>query len=186
MTQSFRFPVLVLAAVLAGVMAGCSPAFNWRDARFDDAELTALLPCKPDRASRPQAIGGATVTLSMMGCEAGGAMFAVVMADAGDASRVARLQADWQAVTLANIRAMPVGAGDPGSATHAAPLRVGGADAAPGPVLVTARGQGADGQVVMSQAAYFSRGSRVFQAVVYAEKMNPDAAEAFFSGLRLP
>ncbi|RYX91360.1 MAG: hypothetical protein EOO28_26075 [Comamonadaceae bacterium] len=168
---------MTAAACIVAALGGCSPAFNWRDARFENAGLTALLPCKPDRGSKPVVMAGRPVTLSMMGCEAGGAMFAVAMVDAGDAGKVTEVLANWQAATLANIRAAP--------ATNAVPLKLAGASTAPAPSLVTARGQSANGKVVMSQAAYFVQGSQVFQAVVYAEKVNPEASDAFFSGLRL-
>ena len=37
---------------------------------------------------------------------------------------------------------------------------------------------------VTGQAAYFAQGSQVFQAVLYAEKIEPDVAETFFSSLK--
>ena len=59
-----------------------------------------------------------------------------------------------------------------------------GALALPQSVQVVASGQRADGSAVESHAAYFARGSRVFQAVIYADRLSPEAAETFFSGLR--
>jgi hypothetical protein len=47
-----------------------------------------------------------------------------------------------------------------------------------------ATGKRANGQAVSSQAAYFALGSQVFQAVMYADKISPDIAETFFSGLK--
>jgi hypothetical protein len=35
-----------------------------------------------------------------------------------------------------------------------------------------------------SRAAYFARGSRVFQAEIYTDRLKPEAAEPFFSGLK--
>ncbi|MFT4268410.1 MAG: hypothetical protein QM586_14520, partial [Xenophilus sp.] len=87
-------PVVLLACAL--LAAGCDPAFNWREVPLDDV-LTALLPCKPDRASRTLPLGEAQVTLAMVGCEAGGATFAVARLPADDAAQ-ARLRADaWRA-----------------------------------------------------------------------------------------
>jgi hypothetical protein len=37
---------------------------------------------------------------------------------------------------------------------------------------------------VQSQAAYFARGTSVFQAVVYARALKPEMTEPFFTGLR--
>jgi hypothetical protein len=50
---------------------------------------------------------------------------------------------------------------------------------------VQASGQRTDGRAVQSQAAYFSQGRQVFQAVIYADKMDPEVAETFFSSLKL-
>jgi hypothetical protein len=49
---------------------------------------------------------------------------------------------------------------------------------------VVASGQRADGSAVEGHAAYFAQGGRVFQAVIYSDKLKPEVAEAFFSGLQ--
>ena len=48
---------------------------------------------------------------------------------------------------------------------------------------VIASGQRADGSRVESHAAYFAHGSHVFQAVIFADQLKPEVADAFFSGL---
>ena len=45
---------------------------------------TALLPCKPDRGSRPVELAGQKLMMHMVGCEAGGAMFAVALVELAD------------------------------------------------------------------------------------------------------
>ena len=43
-----RFPVFFAAALAAGLaLAGCSPAFNWREVRPENTHLQVLLPCNP-------------------------------------------------------------------------------------------------------------------------------------------
>ena len=69
-----RFPVVFAAALAAGLaLAGCSPAFNWREVRPENTRLQVLLPCKPDKAQKVVPLGGQATTLSMLGCDAGGA-----------------------------------------------------------------------------------------------------------------
>jgi hypothetical protein len=115
----------------------------------------------------------------MLGCDAGGATFAVAVADLGDAASVGPVLAQWQAVTLANMKAAP------GSQPHqSAGLKIAGAALQPAPVLIEANGKRADGSPVRGQAAYFARGSQVFQAVLYAEKISPEVSETFFSSLK--
>ena len=173
-----RFPIFSaagLATLLA--LAGCSPAFNWREVRPDSTRLNLLLPCKPDKAQKVVPLGGQPTTLSMLGCEAGGATFAVAVADLGDAARAAAVLALWQGLTLANMKAAP-------GTAQALPLTIRGASAAPPVARVQARGQRADGTPVTGQAAYFAQGSQVFQVVVYAPQIAPEVAETFFSSLK--
>jgi hypothetical protein len=68
--------------VLLTLLSGCTPAFNWRETGFDQAGVTALLPCKPDRGTRAVQLAGQTAQMSMAGCEAGGAMFTVSLLEA--------------------------------------------------------------------------------------------------------
>ena len=79
------------------------------------------------------------------------------------------------------MRAPATGSGAP----QVAPLKLKGASGVPEPVLVQASGRAADGSAIEGSAAYFSQGSRVFQAVMYAGKNDPDARDTFFSSLRL-
>jgi hypothetical protein len=89
------------AVLLVAVLTACTPAFNWREVRFEGSALVALLPCKPDRAVRQLNIGGAQRNVSMMGCEAGGAMFTVTLMDVQDAQQVRSVLAQWQASSKA-------------------------------------------------------------------------------------
>ena len=63
------------------VLAGCTPAFNWREVSFDLAGMTALLPCKPDRGARSVQLAGQAMPMSMAGCESGGAMFTLSLVE---------------------------------------------------------------------------------------------------------
>lgn len=165
----------VFAAALFA-LAACSPTFNWREVRADSTALKAMLPCKPDRAVRTVPMAGRQVELKVLGCEAGGATFAVLTGDIGDPLRSGAVLAQWRAATLANLRS---GAG----AAQDRPFLPAGAMALPQSLRVSAAGQRADGSKVESQAVYFARGSRVVQAVIYADQVPAEAAETFFAGL---
>jgi len=175
----FPFTAFSAAAALTSLLAlaACSPDFNWRDARPEHTQLSLLLPCKPDKAQKVVPLGGQQTTLSMLGCEAGGAAFAIVVADVGDASQAAPLLAQWQKLTLANMNAAP-------ASIERLPLPIPGAQGPTQALRVTAQGRRADGAAVMGQAAYFSQGSQLFQAVLYAPKIAPEVAETFFSSLK--
>lgn len=175
MPRPLTFLTAVLAVLLA--LAACSPVFNWREVHPDNTRLGLLLPCKPDKAQKVVPLGGQATTLSMLGCDAGGATFAVSVAELGDAAKAASVLALWQSLTLANMKAAP-GSG------QALALRIPGASAEPPVARVGAQGRRADGSAVSGQAAYFAQGSQVFQVVMYAPQIAPEVAETFFSSLK--
>ena len=53
------------------------------------------------------------------------------------------------------------------------------------PVLVKALGQRADGSAIHSHALYFAQGTQVFQLVMLASTITPEAEEMFFSSVKL-
>ncbi len=164
---------MALFSAIALSLAACSPTFNWREVRPEGSALGFLLPCKPDKAEKTVPLGGQPAAMQLLGCDAGGATFAVAVADVGEVARVPAVLAEWQAATLANMKA---------GAPQVAPLKLKGAVQ---PVLVTAEGRRADGSAVTGRAAYFAHGTQVFQAVMYSGKLEADAAETFFSSLKL-
>ncbi|MEO6016936.1 MAG: hypothetical protein ABIP46_06745 [Polaromonas sp.] len=169
---------------MAFSLQACSPVFNWREVRPDNTRFSLLLPCKPDTAQKTVPLGGRPTALAMLGCDAGGATFAVAVADIGDATAAGPVLAQWQALTLANMKAPPPGAPGLAGATQVQALKLTGAGIQPPAVLVKAQGQRADGTAVSGQAAYFAQGSQLFQVVVYAGKLAPDVADTFFSSLK--
>jgi len=170
----FRFLILVNALL---ALAACSPAFNWREVRPEGTRLNLLLPCKPDKAQKVVPLGGQATPLSMLGCDAGGATFAVAVADVGDAAQAASVLARWQALTLANMKAAT-------ASLQPLALKIPGAAAGVAVSRVQAQGQRADGSAVSTQAAYFAQGSQLFQVVMYAPNIAPEVAETFFSSLK--
>jgi len=167
----------VLAMSSTALASGCSPQLNWRDVQPGNSGLKLLLPCKPDQGDKIVPLGGRPTKMTMLGCDAGGATFAVAFADVGDAPNLPEVLAQWQALTLANMKAMP-------ATTQSRPLRVPGASQEPAPVLVVAQGQRPDGTAVNGWAAYFSQGSQVVQVVMYASAIEPVAAEIYFASLK--
>ena len=169
-TRPLPRPVAALLIATA-MLAACSPTLNWREVRPEGTRLALLLPCKPDKAQKNVPLGGPATPLSMLGCDADGATFAVAVAQLGDASQAAPVLAQWQNLTLANMKAGPA---------QVSPLTMPGAAA----ILVKAQGRRADGTAVSGQAAYFAQGAQVFQVVMYAERITPEVAETFFSSLK--
>lgn len=162
-------------------LAACSPTLNWREVRTDTNSLRFLLPCKPDTAQKQVPLGPSEVQLNMLGCEAGGATFAVAWAELAPGADTAAVLQQWERLSLQNMRA----AAPAQAQAEAQPLKVVGAGSEPAPRLLQATGQTADGKAVQGHAAYFSSGSLIVQAVMYAPHISPDAADTFFTSLRL-
>ena len=171
----------LLCACCLALLAACQPTFDWRMVHPQHAALSALLPCKPQRAERSVELDGQTVLMEMLSCETGGAQFSIAdtnpIADPGSADA---LLGKWRAVTLANLRARSTGE---------RPFVPAGGLGLPGSVRVSASGQRLDGGTVTLQAAWFARatpdGVQLFDAVVYAPKLQQDVGETFFSSLKL-
>ena len=89
-----------IIAILVGLSA-CTPTFNWREVRFDQAGVTALLPCKPDRAVRVVQLAGQQVSTNMAGCEAGGAMFTAALFEVPTGAAMTAVERELKATSKA-------------------------------------------------------------------------------------
>lgn len=172
-------PSLLFPAVLA--LAACSPALDWREVPVDETGVVALLPCKPDRGSRSVPLAGVPTELKMTGCEAAGATFVVAHARLAAGASPGEALAQWRVATLAAMQ---------GRELRQEPYVPARALALTQSVRLSAEGRNADGRAVQAQAVWFARaaasGVEVFQAAVYASRVEPSAADAFFAGLRQP
>lgn len=162
-------------------LAACSPALNWRTLTLPEAALRLNLPCKPDHAQRSVELAGTTVALSMTGCEADGATFAVSTAALSDPSRAGVALTHWRAAVLARIGAQAADTEVPFVPPGALPL----AQA----VRMAAQGRKPDGSALYMQAVWFVRPlgpqMQLYHAVVYTDKPRPDVADAFIAGITL-
>ena len=175
----------VLAAGLLAAIAACSPVFNWRDARLGESDLVALLPCKPDHATRDVVLGGDQAAMQMVGCEAGGATFTIAYVVARDATQAADWQAAWKTTMSAKLQAQ---------APVESAIDVRGATSAPAPLQLAVRGGDTTVSGVPARVWWFAQASNVsrpgevtlYQAVVLGQASEPDAVTTFFESLRLP
>lgn len=96
-----KFAINLVVFIVATAAIGCTPAFNWRDVSFDGQPVTALLPCKPDRGVREVPLAGVPRTMTMAGCEAGGATFTVAVVRVDNSAELAQVKAELSAVNKA-------------------------------------------------------------------------------------
>jgi hypothetical protein len=165
---------------VAAVVAGCSPALDWRETRLKGPGLEATFPCRPVGQARQIELAGRLVTMQLDGCEAGGRTFAVGWADVGDPAAVGpALQALRQA-SAGKAVDRPARPRTDWAAPHGATPQ-----AAAGRWEL--RAAAPDGAVLAMDTAVFARGTWVVQASVIGPEPGPAAAAAlapFFEGLR--
>ncbi|WP_162578152.1 hypothetical protein [Variovorax sp. PBS-H4] len=181
MPLPFRARVAPLVLV-AAALGACSPVFNWREVPIADEGLVALLPCKPDRATRNLPLGGGSLSIAvdMTGCEAGGATFAVAHATAENPAQAEGWMRAWRSATRSQVA---------GGTIAETPATLPRAATSPAPVRLEVRQQVA-GDPAPAQMLWFAqqRGGKMalYQATVLGSPASADAATVFFEGLRLP
>lgn len=148
--------------VLACALAACSPALNWRQASV--ASVPVMLPCKPDKAQRSVTLVPHTLSMDMVGCEAGGGLFAVSRVELPEGVPAAEVLAAWRTQALAALRATQV---------QDQPIA--------GATRVLAQGLRPDGSAVQAQLLWRLRDRQIIHWAVYAEHLVPDMTDPFFA-----
>jgi len=166
----------VLAALLVSA-AGCAPALNWREVTPEGSGAVAMFPCKPSHEVRQVPLAGAPVRLAITACQAEGVMFALTDGDVGDPTRVGEVLDALRAAAVGNLS---------GAVTSEHRLQVEGMTPHPRSLALEVRGKMPDGREVHERLAFFSKGTRVYQATMFGPALDAEATETFFGGLRLP
>lgn len=111
---------LALALLVPGLLAGCSPRFNWREVRVDEAGYRVMFPDKPDAATRPIHLEDLPVDMTLQGARVDGMTFVVGTVRLSVPALAEGLPADATAsdVTASDVTA-PRAVGTEGSSTAA-------------------------------------------------------------------
>lgn len=165
----------VLRLALLAMLGACSPVLDWREVRVDDAALSAWFPCKPQRRVRDLTVGTVAVRMEMAACTADRSTYAVSFLAMPDAAAVTQMLEALRTAAVANIGGEPA---------RQSPFELSGAtpNLAAGRLWLSGRLPG--GAAVREQAAFFTRGLRVYQASVIGPAIAPDAVETFISNLK--
>ena len=134
-------------------------------------QLTTLLPCKPDRATRPITLEGETVNLEMAGCEAAGALYTVSRIQMEDATRAQAIMVRLRKASLASVQAGTIhpvaNSGDEHSSFD---VQVDGKDPA--------------GSAVQAHFKWMMQGQSAYQVAVYAPSLQAGQVEGIVGGIR--
>jgi len=165
------------ACAVAGLLAACAPALDWRDVRPSGSGVTLLMPCKPVMQERSVRLAGSPVRLSLQACTADGQTWGIAHADVADPARVGAALGELRASAANNVT---------GGAPETMPLQVPGATPQAASGRVRFEGRLPDGRRVQMQLAVFAQGTRVFQATVLGESLPAEAVQTFFESIRFP
>jgi len=172
--RSLNLPVpglrmLAPAMLAASLLAGCNPAYNWRDHVNQEGRYQVLFPAKPATFTRPVDVDGLRVEMTMTAAEVDGATFAVGAATAPDA---ARARAALPAMRLALLR--NIGADDVESPAAQDSLHVDAAGAV-------------NGRPMRLHGRFEARGTRFYQVIVLgpANAVPPEQVEQFLTSFTL-
>ena len=171
-----RRMIAALSIAVTGCLVACSPALNWREIRPPDSAVTAMFPCKPDHHSRRVTVAGAERSMHLSSCTASDNVYALSQVNAGQADRVTPVLEALRQVAAENVGGPTTVKGTqpvPGMAPHPLAQRLGW------------NGTRADGSAIAAQAMFFTQGTQVYQATVVGTRIDTEAADTFFSGLKL-
>ena len=155
---------------MLATLAACSPRLNWREVQL--GRLIALLPCKPDSASRKVVLDGQTLNMDMAGCEASGALFAISRVQAADAVQAGALLPALRQASLDNVQMHDV---------H--PMANSGSTQTSFDLL--AEGQRTDGSPLQARFKWLQQGAEVYQLAAYAEHLSAEQTDNLVNEARL-
>ena len=162
-----RLPI-ISAATLA--LAACSPGLDWREVRPDGADVLLMFPCKPTISAHP-ATRAEPVAMGLAQCEAAGQSFALSWAEVDDPTQLTPALHQMRtslATKMAARPSVPKALQVPGMTPNA-----------------EAQQQTLIGAQQQAQVAVFTRGRRVYQALMLGARPNAAAWDAFLNSLRL-
>ena len=170
-------PSLAALMLMALALAGCSPKFNWREVRLEQSGVALLFPCKPDTQVRQVDMDGQALSMTLSGCSAGDASFALAYARLGEGSPPGPVLRRWRELTLSNLGAQGIN-------EMAYPLP--GVRSDEQSVRLGAAGRRPDGSSLVAQAFWFTQDRWIYQASVLAERPREAEVDTFLTSIRLP
>lgn len=95
----------IASLLLACALCACSPKYDWRDYRSNDAPYAVLFPGKPATQTRTIKLDQLEVSMAMSATEVDGVVFAVGSAQVADAAQAPRAVDAMQTAMVNNLGA---------------------------------------------------------------------------------
>jgi hypothetical protein len=172
-----RIHPLLVTPLLATLLLGCSPHFNWREFTSKDASWQATFPDKPATVSRAIDLDGLKTSMTMTAAEVGDILFAVGEAQVGDAAAATTSLAAMQTALVRNIDGTVTQRAEASSSAN-------GATRISRDVDVMGK---RNGKPVRMVAHFEARGSSLYQVVVVgpASSLQPEQTTQFIGSFKV-
>jgi hypothetical protein len=170
-----RKPALsvLLAAGLALALSACSPRYDWRDYRSNDAPYAVLFPGKPATQARKIQLDSVSVDMTMTAAEVDGVIFAVGSAQVPDAAQAPAAIEAMKTALVKNI----------GATVTKSKSSVTGSQTM---LEVEATGS-RNGESMLLIGRFIAKGDRIYQVIVMGNGKNivQEPVETYFSSFKL-
>jgi hypothetical protein len=154
------------------------PNLNWRESSPEKSGFVVLMPSKPDRLNRPIDLNGLKVTMYMLGSKVDKIAYTVAWVDAPSP---AAAQKAVEAMRLGMLR--NIGQADTPGVAAKVPIR--GAIAPGAPSTWPAQRVDIKTDAQQMSALFLHRGTRAWQVVSLAPKLDADASKIFSESFQL-
>ena len=162
-----------LALMLATTLSACSPQYDWRDYRSNDAPYAVLFPGKPASQTRSIQLDRLAVNMTMTAAEVNGVIFAVGSAQVADAAQGPAAIAAMKTALVNNIGATVTS--DKSSS-----------DGRQATLDVEAKGN-QNGEPMRLIGHFIARDKRIYQVIVMGRDKNivQDSVDTYLSSFKL-
>lgn len=162
-----------LALLMAAALSACSPQYDWRDYRANDAPYAVLFPAKPASQTRTVKLGELDVSMTMTAAEVDGVVFAVGSAQLADAARAPAALEAMKTALVNNI---------------AATVTKSAASASGAQTMLDIEAKGSrNGEPMLLIGRFIAKDKRIYQVIVMGREKNivRDTVETWFASFKL-
>jgi hypothetical protein len=179
--RKISLPLLATTLLTTVLVSACSPKFNWRDYRSNDAPYTVQFPGKPAQQTRTVDLDGQQVSLTMTATEIDGTTFAVASGELPDATHAQMAMVAMKTAMIKNIDG--VVSSDKMSAVSSGDGANGGQQTS---IDIEATGS-QSGVPMLLSGKFISKGKRVYQVIVvgHQKEVVRDTVDTFMGSFKL-
>jgi hypothetical protein len=166
-------PALAMLLAAAMALSACSPQYDWRDYRSNDAPYAVLFPGKPASQTRKIQLDTVAVDMTMTAAEVNGVIFAVGSAQLPDPAQGAAAIEAMKTALVKNIGATVTS--NKSSATGLQTM-----------LDVEATGS-QNGQQMLLIGRFIAKDKRIYQVIVMGQEKDivRETVETYFSSFKL-